>query len=573
MNDIRQHSPLAAFLAGLARWRPSLRRLTGGSLTRRIVFLNLLGLVALLYGILYLNQFQAGLIDARVQSLQIQGEILARAIAGTATIDSDVIELDTQNDRPAEAEDDTMPKERSFYINPAKTAPVIRRLLQPARLRARIYDESGLLLLDTRFLYAYNKALEAQKKALPGVRNLLNSTWEFARRHFTNRDMPRYVEYGAIEGKSYPEVAQALSEGKPAAVVRIDDDEQLIVSVAVPVQRQGQLVGALLLSTLGGDIDTVLRAERMGILRVFLVAAAVMVFLSILLASTIAGPLRRLSEAAVRVRHGIRKREQIPDFTNRSDEVGHLSGVLRDMTRALYTRIEAIESFAADVAHELKNPLTSLKSAIETLPIVKNDDDRTRLLGIIDNDVQRLDRLITDISAASRLDAELQRQNENMLDIKDMLFGLVSFYDDMRSEGTAPVHLTVKTETKPGAYGLMGHDSRLGQVFSNLIDNALSFSPEDSEVEVSLERKGDKLIVTVDDCGPGIRAEPIDRIFERFFTDRPERDFGTHSGLGLSIARQIVEAHHGTITAQNRVDEHGKILGARFILTLPTLKA
>jgi two-component system sensor histidine kinase ChvG len=571
MTDPATRSPLARFLARLAHWRPSLRRLTGGSLTRRIVFLNLLGLVALLYGILYLNQFQAGLIDARVQSLLVQGEILARAIAGTATVESDVIELDTQNDRAADTDDDSMPKERSFYINPAKTAPVVRRLLQPAHLRARIYDASGLLLLDTRFLYAYNKAIEAQKKA-QGARSFLNPIWDFVRQHFTSRDLPPYIEYGTAEGKSYPEVAQSL-EGKPASVVRIDSDEELIVSVAIPIQRQGQMVGALLLSTLGGDIDAVLRAERMGILRVFLVAAAVMVFLSILLASTIAGPLKRLSEAAVRVRHGIRKREQIPDFSHRSDEVGHLSGALRDMTRALYSRIEGIERFAADVAHELKNPLTSLKSAVETLPIVKNDDDRKRLLGIIDNDVQRLDRLITDISAASRLDAELQRQNETVLDLKDMLSGLVSFYGDTRSEGTAPVRLDVKAEAKPGTYTLMGHDSRLGQVFSNLIDNALSFTPEDSEVQVSLERKGDKLIVIIDDHGPGIRAEPIVRIFERFFTDRPEKDFGTHSGLGLSIARQIMEAHRGTITAENRLDERGKISGARFTLTFPALKA
>jgi two-component system sensor histidine kinase ChvG len=572
MTDKVPSSPLADALARLSRWRPNFRHLTGGSLTRRIVFLNLIGLVALLYGILYLNQFQAGLIDARVQSLMVQGEILARAIAGTATVESDVIQLDAQSGR-AEADDDAMPKEGSFYINPAKTAPIVRRLLQTASLRARIYDNSGLLLLDTRFLYAYNKALAAQKNALR-VRNILTSAWEFVRRHFTSASLPRYVEHGATQGKSYPEVAQALSGAdKPVAVVRIDDNEELIVSVAVPVKRQGQLVGALLLSTFGGDIDDVLRAERMGIFRVFLVAAAVMVFLSLLLARTIAGPLKKLSEAAVRVRQGIRRREQIPDFTNRSDEVGHLSGALREMTRALYTRIEAIERFAADVAHELKNPLTSLKSAIDTLPVVKNEEDRKRLLAIINDDVRRLDRLISDISAASRLDAELQRQNEAVVDLKDLLFTVVSFYDDMRSEKTARVHFSAKAEAKPNAYHLMGHESRLSQVFSNLIDNALSFSPPDTEVQITLERKGERLMVTVDDCGPGISAEPAERIFERFFTDRPEQDFGTHSGLGLSITKQIVEAHRGTITASNRTDEGGKVLGARFVVALPAPKA
>ena len=489
MTESAPRSPLAVFLSRLSRWRPTLRQITGGSLTRRIVFLNLLGLVALLYGILYLNQFQAGLIDARVQSLQVQGEILARAIAGTATVESDIISLDTQNDRAADPEDDSMPKERSFFINPPRprlscAACCSRHACAPAFMMHRAFC-CWIPAFSTLTIRRWKQ----QKKAAQSVRSILTPAWEFMRSHFASSDLPRYVEHGAAEGKSYPEVAQALNAGKPASVVRIDDDQELIVSVAMPIQRQGQLVGALLLSTLGGDIDAVLRAERMGIFRVFLVAAAVMVLLSLLLASTIAGPLKRLSEAAVRVRHGIRKREQIPDFTNRSDEVGDLSGALRDMTRALYNRIEGIERFAADVAHELKNPLTSLKSAIETLPIVKNDNDRSRLLGIIDDDVQRLDRLITDISAASRLDAELQRQNETLLDLKDMLPALISFYEDMRAEGAASVRLAIKND-KPGAFVLMGHDSRLGQVFSNLIDNALSFSPLHGEVHAVVRAHG-----------------------------------------------------------------------------------
>ncbi|MES2907018.1 MAG: stimulus-sensing domain-containing protein [Pseudomonadota bacterium] len=552
----------------LVRLRPRLRRLAGGSLTRRIVFLNLLGLVALLYGILYLNQFQAGLIDARVQSLLVQGEILARAVAGTATVENDVIELDTKSDSRNELDEETFFSPRNFFINPAKTMPVVRRLLQPSRLRTRVYDQGGLLLLDSRFLYSRTQELQQKEKAAREESPVLK-IWSFLSHTFSSQDLPRYVEYGTTDGKSYPEVAQALL-GKPASIVRIDDKGELIVSVAVPVQRQNQLVGAMLLSTIGGDIDTVLRAERMGIVRIFTVAAVVMILLSILMASTIAGPLKRLAEAAERVRRGTR-REQIPDFSYRFDEVGHLSSALRDMTRALYTRIEAIERFAADVAHELKNPLTSMKSAVETLPIVKNDTDRQRLLTIINDDVRRLDRLITDISAASRLDAELQRQNEKIIDLKEMLFSLVAFYEDMRSEDTPPVHLSVKSDSKPQAYSMKGHESRLGQIFSNLIDNALSFSPKNSEVQVQLERNGNKLVVTIDDDGYGIKAEPVERIFERFFTDRPDQDFGTHSGLGLSISKQIVEAHHGTIIAQNRKDAAGKNLGARFVISFPAM--
>lgn len=553
----------------LDRIRPTLRRLAGGSLTRRIVFLNLIGLFALLYGILYLNQFQAGLIDARVQSLLVQGEILARAVAGTATVESDSIELDTDTKGNGELEDDLLFNPGNFFIDPSKTAPVVRRLLQPARLRARIYDRDGLLLFDTRYLYARENT-EARKDNPPG--SIFVSLWNFLSRNLSSQALPRYREYGTLEGKFYPEVTQALEKGQSASIVRAGDKDELIVSVAVPIQRQNQLVGALLLSTFGGDIDAVLLAERMGIVRVFIVAAVVMVLLSILMASTIAGPLKKLAEAAERVRRGIKKREQIPDFTNRFDEIGHLSGALRDMTRALYSRIEAIERFAADVAHELKNPLTSLRSAVDTLPIVKNDKDRTRLLAIIGEDVSRLDRLITDISAASRLDAELQRQNETIVDLKELLFSMVGFYEDMRGEKTPPVHLSVKSETRATAFHMLGQESRLSQVISNLIDNAISFSPANSEVQVSLERQGSRLVIMIDDNGPGIAADPPERIFERFYTDRPEADFGIHSGLGLSISKQIIEAHQGKISAGNRVDETGKIMGARFVVSFPAVK-
>lgn len=302
----------------LSKVRPAMYRLAGGSLKRRIVFLNLLGLVALLYGILYLNQFQAGLIDARVQSLLVQGEILARAVAGTATVESDMIELDTKAGR--DMEDDLLFNTGDFFINPAKTAPVVRRLLQPARLRARIYDKDGLLLFDTRYLYAREQA-----HADTAGENPLQRFWNMITRLLAPQDLPRYREHGTLEGKSYPEVATALEKGQSASVVRADDKQELIVSVAVPIQRQGQMVGALLLSTFGGDIDAVVRAERMGIVRVFLVAAAIMVLLSFLLASTIAGPLRNLAKAAERVRRGTKKREQIPDYSYRVDEIGNLS--------------------------------------------------------------------------------------------------------------------------------------------------------------------------------------------------------------------------------------------------------
>jgi two-component system sensor histidine kinase ChvG len=357
-------------------------------------------------------------------------------------------------------------------------------------------------------------------------------------------------------------------------MVRVNDRGEVIVSVAVPVQRFRAVRGVLLLSTQGADIDDMVEAERLAIFKVFLVAAGVMVVLSMLLAGTIAGPVRRLADGAERVRRRIRNRVEIPDFTRRRDEIGHLSGALRDMTGALYTRIEAIESFAADVSHELKNPLTSLRSAVETLPMAKTDANRKRLLEVIEHDVRRLDRLITDISDASRLDAELQRQEAAPVDFAQLLDALVKAANEVRSDVT----VTLKFEGgAPSAFKVPGHDSRLGQVISNLIDNARSFSPAGGSVRVTGRKLKNEVEVLIDDDGPGVRPEALEKIFERFYTDRPEdQGFGQNSGLGLSISKQIVEAHGGRIWVENRVapargDDEPKVLGARFHVRLPAM--
>jgi two-component system sensor histidine kinase ChvG len=276
----------------------------------------------------------------------------------------------------------------------------------------------------------------------------------------------------------------------------------------------------------------------------------------------------------VRVRRTVKSREEIPDFSERQDEIGNLSSALRDMTNALYARIEAIESFAADVSHELKNPLTSLRSAVETLPLARNEASKQRLMEIIQHDVKRLDRLITDISDASRLDAELARGDAGKLDLKKFLGDLISVSREV-GRNRKKVEIELKTTKPPqGVKGffVLGHDLRLGQVITNLIENARSFVPEEhGRVAISLSRSGKSIIVTIDDNGPGIRADNIERIFERFYTDRPAGEaFGQNSGLGLSISRQIVEGHGGTLTAENIPGaKPGEIRGARFVVTLP----
>ncbi|MBI3436574.1 MAG: sensor histidine kinase [Proteobacteria bacterium] len=581
-----------ARLAALRRWRVAAIafNIVGGvwrfvvvqsfaSLTRRIVSLNLAGLVALVVGVLYLSQFRAGLIDARVQSLLVQGEIIAGAIAASATVETDTITLDTEKLLELQTGESYGPPEESssteFPINPERVAPVLRRLISPTNTRARIYDREGVLILDSKNLYGRGDVLRFD---LPPLNidhpNYLQRQWIKLRRWLAKGELPIYHEVGAGNGRGYEEVVHALN-GVKGSIVRINDRGEVIVSVAVPVQRFRAVRGALLLSTQGGDIDQIVEAERLAIFKVFVVASAVMVMLSMLLARTIAGPVRRLADGAERVRRRIRTRVEIPDFTRRRDEIGHLSGTLRGMTDALYARIEAIESFAADVAHELKNPLTSLRSAVETLPLVRNEQSRNRLLEVIQHDVRRLDRLISDISDASRLDADLQRQEAAPVDLHRLLTTLCGVANETNRDGQVKVALAFEGGG-PRGFVVPGHDSRLGQVISNLVDNARSFSPPDGSVRILARRLKDAVEIVVDDDGPGISADAMEKIFDRFYTDRPHQGFGQNSGLGLSISKQIVEAHGGGIWAQNRQADTrsaqaGKTLGARFVVSLPAI--
>ncbi|MGD0561745.1 MAG: stimulus-sensing domain-containing protein [Roseiarcus sp.] len=605
------------FASAGARWRKSRARLRAravwraivsrfsSSLTRRIVVLNLGGLLVLVIGFLLLNQFRADIIDARTQSLTTQAGIIAAAIAASAAVETDTITIDPEkllqlapgeNATPAPSDEDSI----EFSINPERVGPVLHRLVTPTRTRARIYDRDGLLLLDSQTLSARGATLRAEPGEIapedwPWWRRL----WAEARRSFAPTKKLRVNDDWAANGKALPEIADAL-KGKTESAVRINAAGETIVSVCVPIQRTATIRGALLLSTQGGDIDSVIASERWALLRFFLVLAAVMLVLSLSLANTIAEPVRKLAEAAERVRRGIKSRQQIPDFTNRSDEIGHLSGALRDMTQALYNRIDAIESFAADVAHELKNPLTSLRSAVETLPRVKSGPSRDRLLGIMQHDVRRLDRLISDISDASRLDAELARGDAGPVDMAALLRAVVAMAADSPRSNGAALRLTIEEadpKAKTPAYVVLGYDSRLAQVITNLLDNACSFSRPGGEVRIALSRArgvttpdgeplGDQVVVTVDDDGPGIPPHALERIFERFYTDRPDQGFGQNSGLGLSISRQIVHAHGGRIWASNRpaspettarsageddaaVVRHGA--GARFVISLPAI--
>ncbi|WP_316861157.1 sensor histidine kinase [uncultured Cohaesibacter sp.] len=573
-----------SFLRGVRKLLFGLATSTvSSSLTRRIVFLNLTALAVLVIGILYLNQFREGLIDARVRSLLTQGKIIAGAVSASAALDVDGITLPTERLFELQAGESFTPAEDTFGyfdfpIDPERTAPILRAAISPTDTRARVYDVAGNLVVDSNQLQSTG-ILRSNLPPPEGEEKIgISEIWKRFMNWLRRADLPLYKELGVTDGRSYPEVAMAL-DGSDASIVRVNEKGRLIVSVAVPIQRSRVIAGALLLSTRDGDIDKIVQAERWGIVRVFLIAALVTGTMSILLAGTIAGPVRRLSEAAERVRRGVKFREEIPDFSDRKDEIGHLSQSLRDMTNTLFQRMDAIEAFAADVSHELKNPLTSLRSAVETLPLAKNDSARERLTNIIQHDVRRLDRLISDISDASRLDAELARQESQAIDLHALLDTIVAIQNEIG--GKRDTQVTLKTDKphskKAAAFKVNGNDSRLGQVFVNLIDNARSFTPEGGEVRVCLSHAAHWIKVTVDDDGPGIQAEDVNRVFERFYTDRPTgEDFGQNSGLGLSISKQIVEAYNGEISVSNRTEfdeETGEevVKGAQFTVLLPSI--
>jgi two-component system sensor histidine kinase ChvG len=512
------------------------------SLQRRIIFFNLAGLFVLVLGILYLNQFRSGLIEQRIDALRTQAEIIALTIAETAR---------QGGGAPA--------------YDPVRANVVLERLTRPTGLRARLYDSRLRLTGDTRSLAADGAGAESAAES-PGTYEQLAAIFR--------EGVPAERETGAGGISRDIEVREAAA-GSARSVVRLNAQNQLIVSVAVPLRHREDLLGALVLSTEGGDIDRVVRSERVVIFQVFLIAALVSMALSILLANTIAQPIRRLAAAAdsqgsSAARPLAPERVDIPDMTRRSDEIGELSGALRRMTDALYARIDAIESFAADVAHEIKNPLTSLRSAVETMQYARTPEQRQRLLDVISHDVGRMDRLVTDISNASRLDAELVREKMAPFDIVrlvEMLAGVT------RAQGEAR-GVSVEARLPQGRVAVRGLEGRIAQVVTNLLDNALSFSPEGGRITVSVEPRPGAVRVSVADQGPGVPAENIRSVFERFYTERPDAEgFGNHSGLGLSISHQIVEAHGGRIWVENIHPEgggpDGERLGARFVFDLP----
>jgi two-component system sensor histidine kinase ChvG len=528
------------------------------SLQRRIILANFIGLIILLGGMVYLSQYHAWLIDAKRESLRAQGEIIAAAIAANASLETGRIVLDP--DRLPEIEGAKSPfRDDGFAalqlsIAPERVTPILRRLVPPTDTRARVYSHDGTLIVDTAQLLSRGQVARPEPKAEDNQGRIrLKNNWTKFLRWLMRGELPVYREIGGANGTAYPEVTMALI-GSTTPMLLVNEKGEQIVSMAVPIHYRKAIQGVLLLSTRPGEIDEVLSEERSVIVALALMAFAATLLASLLLARTIAGPMHRLSEAAQSVSRNISARHELPDLTRRADEVGQVATAFREMTASLYRRIEASERFAQDVAHELKNPLTAARSTAEALAYARSPEQQQELVRQIQEELKRLNKLITDVSNASRLDAELALQETELVDIRKVLGGVVSVFRDIHALGKRRIVLQIAEPRDETAYIVRGHEARLGRVITNLLDNAISFSPGNGSVTVIARRVGSEIEIVVEDEGPGIPPDKLEDVFKRFYSDRPltDRTVGKNSGLGLSISREIVNAYGGRIWATNR---------------------
>jgi len=551
-SDRRWRQDRSRKQASAQRARTTRPRRRLSKLTLRVLAINVLALGILVAGLLYLGQYEERLIQAELDSLRVEAQIFAGALSESAI--------------------DQNPDALHQVLIPERTRPMVRRLNESTESRTRVFDAQGVLVADSRSLGGPGGLIEIELLPPPTEQSWLRVTFDNVYGWITGllpagKRWPTYQERPDQSAFDYPPVSRALL-GDVGRQIWTSAEGGLTLGVAVPVQNLREVVGAVMATRDAEPIERAMQSVRENILIVFLVAFCVTVLLSLYLAGTLTRPIRRLASAAEEVRRGHGREAEIPDFTRRKDEIGDLSGSLRAMTDALWARMDAIERFAADVAHEIKNPLTSLRSAVETTARVKDPEQQRRLMAIILEDVQRLDRLITDISNASRLDAELSRAEAETVDITSMFHMLADLYRPALEEK----NLTLDIRIDGGGLQVAGLESRLVQVFRNLIGNAISFSPDGGTITLAARpiRLRGRLLVEMEvlDEGPGIQPGKEEAVFDRFYTERPSTEkFGTHSGLGLSISKQITEAHKGEIFVRNRSERSG----ASFTVRIPAL--
>jgi two-component system sensor histidine kinase ChvG len=515
-----------------------------------IIGVNFAALAFLLVGMAAITENRRGLVEAKELSLAAQAEIIANVITETAV----------SGDAPGPRMDADAAREVLRRLSP---------LYVPDETRALLHGPGPILVADSDLI-----AGEVEQSALPpvgaeaGEREIVRRLVRPVEQWWAGIFVP--AETRALTNRTLEdEVAAAFRTGEPQSGVRREADGARIVSVTIPIQLIQAVVGTVTYESY--DFEALIEAERQAIIPFAGAAIFAIMASAVWLTFSIAQPVRDLSEAARKVRLAGGRRVALPDMSRRRDEIGQLGQAFAAMTNALYDRLDAIESFAADVSHEIKNPLTSIRSAAEILPLAKDDARRDKLIKVIQHDVKRLDRLVTDISNASRLDAELAREDLARVDVGRLLTDIASTHGSARGPGQPrPVQVAVSAR---GDLGVRGHEGPLSRVFINLIENAVTFSPEGGTVSVEARRSPGphgRVRITVDDEGVGVPDENLEAIFDRFYTQRPDgAAFGTHSGLGLAIARQIVTAHGGYIRAQNRLGPDGARLGARFTVDLP----
>ncbi|MGR3492724.1 MAG: sensor N-terminal transmembrane domain-containing protein [Shimia sp.] len=531
-----------------ARERRSLISLNRSPLARKIITFNLLALVVLVAGVLWLNPSRDALSDERTRALVTEAELVADAFAAALP--------------------------RSSPVNFATgDGIIVQETLADLTLRPGV----DVFVVDTGgSMIASSLGAERPSEAplIEGSRTFLsdglNAIWGAISGVFSSGETSAPI---STEDRVQRLLGDALS-GLTVTQTTEDRTAGSVFAVATPIEHRAAVVGGVAVVSAAGEIDALARAEREQILQLFALALLISVVLSLVLASTIANPLSDLAAAAEigrdkNARKMSPSRVRIPDLTARPDEIGRLSGALRGMVSALYERIDNNEQFAADVAHEIKNPLASLRSAVGTLRVAKRDDQREKLLDVIDHDVRRLDRLVSDISNASRLDSELVKEEEEAFDLIRMLSNLAEYLGQEAREKK----VEFITDLPDGKLELMGLEARLAQVFVNLITNAISFCEAGDAIRVWARQRENRVLIVVEDTGPGIPDGALQKIFKRFYSERPEGQFGNNSGLGLAISKQIVEAHGGVIWAENirptEADMTSEPLGARFVVGLP----
>lgn len=559
--------PLDPEIEALARvrWSSSSEKITG--LTSKILAVNIIALMILGLGILYMGQYTDSLIAAEMETMRGQVRFYSGALSEGAV--RTVYQVSPNPyEQPLEIE----------AIRPEFARRMVRRLGEIGKARIRLFAVDGSVLADSHLLRGgggvvlmENLSDQSSETAIKLDSLFAQSATRFLDIIPMKTRMKPYPEQEADDIFTFPDTQKALVGNIQASAWKRGDG-RIIVTAAAPIQRMKQVLGVVVLEREANELERSIASVRVDVFRVFLVSLGITVMLSIYLSGLIGRPLQRLAVAAEAVRRSKSRSVEIPDMSRRRDEIGELSVAMREMTQALWDRMDAVERFAADVAHELKNPLTSLRSAVETASKIEDPEKRAKLMEIVQHDTQRLDRLISDISSASRLDAELSREEMGTVDLRALLEELRDLFARQRgtdkNKADCRIRLQVDGEGKPTA---IGSRERLGQVFTNLIGNALSFSPDGGEVTLLVRPAGeDHIRVLVEDNGPGIPDSKLQSVFERFYSERPSHEsYGEHSGLGLSIAQQIVSAHGGRIWAENiRAAEDGPIQGARFIVEL-----